>query len=713
MSAPEKKPGWPADESAEIININANRKLFDDFLTQRQLTTADAEVMGLKLLIPKSELATEISRQFKIAVFQPSVLIPYPGHPNFARVRALKGDGPKYVGPSVKGVSPLYLAAVEGLDWDDIKVDVSIPLFIPEGEIKGYMGCKHHIVTVSIGGVTMYASLFNSGFIWDGRETYICFDHDARQARGSYKPSVQGAINTTCTELIARGAKVKIINIGLIERLDPAQKWGLDDALKAGVTKDELCATATDPEKCQKDLAEMLTTCVYVTGTDHTHIYNIDDKSRKTATDFHQTHIEKRVWVQKGEGNNGTYQYLSRVWIVHKSRLTVSNYGFDPKLPPGIHNNLYNLWTPYPDFPQASPEYAAEVRRDWEKFIVGLFGEEELALPFGGTMPAWKWVALWAAHGLNQPWEKTTQAILVKTGLQGIGKGTFGSFLVKLAGEHGMTVRPDNMKDKFNKELEGKVFIQVEELDVVYSLKAGQINNLITAETIPIEPKGKDKFYVPNYLRWFMDTNVSTPIRLSQGQRRVLVLSTARSSGDGKGEWGKWVSEVIRGKYRDDPVALGVIREWFNELWLAEGMGWNPAAPVPETEASLDLIDSSEETQTTMARTLYELGVELEGKWLAVLPDTYNKNRKLFGELKQLVRDSGGRCGSKNIKEDGKTTRAVIFALEGELPEANPDSSGKLIFMVDAEEVRARGGKVALMLNDLKQDMTHKGGSRY
>ena len=655
-------------------------------LASRQISEFEAHKLGLKLVSEE-----EASSVLGYPVRHPGILIPFSAaEGSYFRIRML-GGATRYRSAKNSGIAPPFMSALAPWDWSDVKVDISKPVVITEGEFKSIAGCKVGLPTLGLGGVDMYETLFTTGWEWHGRAVMICYDHDLGQEPGHYKPGVANALGRLASRMRQFGANVKVLHLGLCCP-DPEKKWGLDDYLHHFDESDrseamqKLLGTLTDPPEWCEHLAAMLVDCAYVVGTNHTHIYNLKNGSRKSPTDFHDTHIEKKRWEEGPDGKMKVKQ-VSKIWIEHPSRVTVDNYTLDPRLPFGVAEDKINLWKGYPVWPSGEVGKRERIKQDWQKFMEGLFGEH------------WKWVGLWTAHMLNRPWERSTQAVMLVTMVQGIGKSLYGDIVRDLVGEHGLEGKASSMFGNFNADMEAKTFIMINELDVKFSSREGQLNDLLTEEFVRMEQKGKDVIILPNLRRWYLTTNASSPCRLSKGQRRVLVINPPRVVGDTRGEWGTWVREEVAG-WRKDDESLGAIREWFDDLWWSEVEGveggvWDATAPVPETEAALEAAEASMTVTQIVAEHMYEWICAQEDGVGAVHPDLRKRDVKAFGDLTALVKAHGGFVGQKTIKEDGVVKAYTVYDTAGKLTRLVKPSSGSANMQIDSDTVKAKAVAIA------------------
>lgn len=669
-----------------VSPLNTPTNNFKRWVNSCGLTDKDLLNLGIKHIT-----AEEASQFLGFIPDKACAVIPYP-KTTFARVRQLFGPKDvverKYLSPKSSGCSPVYLPPWPGIEWGDIMADPSKPISITEGEVKSYTSCKYGGMVIGIAGTTMSATLFDGQWTWEGRTVSVIFDHDAGQAPGEYKQGVNDALGRLCSQLMAVGANVIVMDIGKVCS-DPSRKWGLDDYLIDGGTWEELINTAHEPPEWCALLDELMRTCVFVVGTDKTHIYNLVDGSRKLVGDFHQANISKRRIDRSNPDKPPKVVQISNTWLEHRNRPTALTYELNPRYPFGLREDMINLWRGYPEFKLGSRLKTEQVQGEWQKFMEGLFGEQ------------WEWVATWAAHMLNRPEERCSQAVMLLTKVQGIGKSLFGDILRDLTGVHGLECSSARMFDKFNASMEAKTFVMVNELDVKFNAKEGQLNDLLTEETVSVEPKGKDVFTLANLRRWYLTTNSASPCRLSAGQRRVLVVEPPRVHADTRGEWGDWIRDEIAG-FRKDTEALAALRLWFDKIWADYGEGWDSTAPVPRTEAADQLAEASMTTNQILAESLIRDMKNLDGQWGAIHPDLKRLNNTVWGEVMQSVKATGGYVGEKKVKEGGVEVYFTIYDLNGSMSRVRKSSGGHKI-QCESVEAKERSDKLHLALEALSE----------
>src|SRR5215471_1811665 len=489
---------------------------YEQFLAEHGLDADDQAAMGLSLVTPE-DIQSLMKWEAPAAFY--GILIPYGdmeqgGFWVIRKLGEIKKGSAKYLTPPGSGAGPVYLPPWNGLDWADIRVDVSVPLVITEGQFKAYTGCKHGGRVVGLNGVDMAHALFDGTWEWRGRPIVLAFDHDpflkdgTPIAPGEYKPEVAAALDRLATQLSAQRANVTIASVGLAAvsaGLDPRLKWGLDDYLnRAGGSASwpALLATCQSPEDWCEDLGLLLANCVLIQGVNTPHVYDLRFGSRQTLKGFNEAWGYITV-ARVNESGKTVILKIPDLWYRHRMMLKADSYCMDPKSEPGVivrrGRPMINLWRPYPDLGPMSPA-AEAVLEGWQKYVEGLFGDH------------WRWVCLWVAHMLERPWEQTNQGVMLITKVGGIGKSLFSEIVAEMVGgEHSLEVSPSDLFNHFNAELEGKVWCHTHELDVKFSAHEGQMNELLSKDTFTMVQKGRDAIVLPNLTRRYFTTNVSSP----------------------------------------------------------------------------------------------------------------------------------------------------------------------------------------------------------
>jgi len=662
-------------------------QLFKEFKEARNIDDVRAAQLGLELTS-----GAEVSSLLGFRVPYSGVLVPYP-HCNgaFARIRVLgaPAEYPKYLSPR-GSTSIAYLPAE--LDWESVRADTSHPILITEGELKAAEAARSITgvgapAALGIAGVSMGKDLLTAGIEWRGRAVYVCFDHDGDMA--GYKPQVELALGQTCSLLQQHGALVSVINLRMTTLARADVKMGLDDYLLAGGSWSELWNCRSEPAEWCEMMAELMRDCIYVIGTSQTHIYNTRYGVQKSVKDFHDAHVDK---VRYDADNKATF--ISRKWVMLPAsrRPTAIGYTLDPRRDLGLlSTGKINLWEPFPTFAGGGD---SEVSAVWEKFLQGVFGSVDC-----DGIEAWRWVAMWTAHMLNRPWESTSQAVMLSTAVQGIGKSLYGNIIRKLVGRtHGLEINADALWDTFQPENIGTcVFLQVNELDAKFSAREGQLNELITSDTIKFRQMFKDPIVLPNLRRWYFTSNSASPCRLSRGQRRILVLHPPQTHDSTRGEWDVWVrTNVVPIQWSEE--LLGAVSAWYSDLWEQHGSTWKPNVPVPRTEAADEAAEASMTTTQLLVQEMMD-SAEENGGLICASPNAVKGHVKAFGELSLAVRARGGNVGSKLVKREGKVTKYRVYDLTGKHGYHTDKASGTKVFELDPVLVIGLGTRLEAICN--------------
>jgi Domain of unknown function (DUF3854) len=138
----------------------------------------------------------------------------------------------RYLQP--RGTSPeLFLPAIGNFDWNDVKTDTSIRLYITEGEKKSAIACKRGLPCIGLSGVDCWSRKGGiplpqwDEFDFNDREVVIVFDSDIAD-----KPAVKSAERRLAQMLNSRKAKVYRL------RMSEEIIAGFDDFINTTCSKD-------------------------------------------------------------------------------------------------------------------------------------------------------------------------------------------------------------------------------------------------------------------------------------------------------------------------------------------------------------------------------------------------------------------------------------------------------------------------------------------
>jgi hypothetical protein len=273
-------------------------------------------------------------------------------------------------------------------------------------------------------------------------------------------------------------------------------------------------------------------------------------------------------------------------------------------------------------------------------------------------------VEKWIAHYVLRPWERTTQAVLIATNLQGIGKSLLGEIIGSIVGSDNYAeVEVESLGEKFNSHLESITMVLINELNAKYTAKEGWMKNLITREHNQIEHKQGATYWTNNLRRYMMNSNEAAAMRLGEENRRVWVCRPSLDTTNAEA-WREWLREEIT-----EPYAHGKGDQFLASCKAyLEGIdleGYDPMAPVINGEAARDLIDDSMSATESAAHTIMQLWQESGDAYFVYYPTVERTYKPVFTVLKALARGRGMQVVSKVVKVDGKPVRYSIIGRFG------------------------------------------------
>lgn len=135
-------------------------------------------------------------------------------------------------------------------------------------------------------------------------------------------------------------------------------------------------------------------------------------------------------------------------------------------------------------------------------------------------------IALVQNPGVKFQWAPVLQ------GTEGNGTSWLAKFLTYAIGEKFChKPKPDDITNKFNAWMMGKLFIEVQE--IMFEGRYEMIENIkdwITDDRIEGHAKGANQFMIDNRANWFLATNHKNALPITQGSRRFAMLFTAQQS---------------------------------------------------------------------------------------------------------------------------------------------------------------------------------------
>ena len=209
------------------------------------------------------------------------------------------------------------------------------------------------------------------------------------------------------------------------------------------------------------------------------------------------------------------YSNHYEAWAKHtKSQSFTGGVTFLPNRK--VPNNYYNTWQGYAVFPNDNNASLERIEYHIERIVCG------------GNAVLYEYLYKWIAYTFQCP-DKPAGAAIVLRGEKGCGKGTLGSMLTDMWGNHGLHITNTKyLTGSFNGHLADVCFLFADE--AFFSGDAQQANilkGLVTESTMTIERKGIDAITQPNYLKIFMATNSEYAVPATRDERRFFVTDVS------------------------------------------------------------------------------------------------------------------------------------------------------------------------------------------
>jgi len=226
--------------------------------------------------------------------------------------------------------------------------------------------------------------------------------------------------------------------------------------------------------------------------------------SISTLQDFKNRYSNRRV---------GKNKRLGDVWLASPHRRQYEGIVFAPeKKTPGF----YNLWRGFAVKPKPGD--------------CSLFLRHIKWIIAKGDDTTFEYLVHWMASVVQFP-ERREGVSIVLRGKQGTGKGVMCTQFGKLFGSHFFHARTSKqLTGNFNAHLATSVLVFADEAFWAGDHAAeGALKALITEEQLPIEPKGKDIFYVRNHIHLLVASNHDWLVPAGLEERRFVILDVCEA----------------------------------------------------------------------------------------------------------------------------------------------------------------------------------------
>ena len=240
-------------------------------------------------------------------------------------------------------------------------------------------------------------------------------------------------------------------------------------------------------------------------------------------------------------------KYLSR-------KNVPSHIDYHESIDNGDGDLFYNIYRPLPYTP------AEGVWPNIEKLLRHIFQEQyEMGLDYIQKM-------------YEEPLHSLPLLLLVSEET-GTGKSTFCKFLNAIFGENALPLTPEIVESRFNTFWVGKLLGYIEEQaddSKDRRQQTAKVKNIVTAETLPAESKGKDPTLETNFLKIIICSNDEyTPVKIDANDTRYWVRKVPALSREEEGV------DILNASKKEIPAFLHALlnrkmyHERENRLWFS------------------------------------------------------------------------------------------------------------------------------------------------
>jgi hypothetical protein len=232
------------------------------------------------------------------------------------------------------------------------------------------------------------------------------------------------------------------------------------------------------------------------------------------------------------EHSNEAFNHLIVPAEDGKNMLFITKWRKDPKrrrvqkfvykMPNECLDNEYSLFTGF-DYKRIS----IDVSEDERKINIELFNNIVSAI-CNDEVEISEYIMNGFAHMIQKPFEKTGVLIAFSSETEGTGKDTAMLILKRIIGNRHTAHYTSTVQywDKHDTKQEGAIFVYLEEAcSKLNTEKEGQLKARVTADCLTVNDKGKKPYDIPNIGRQYMTTNEVEPFKISQSDRRGLLIN--------------------------------------------------------------------------------------------------------------------------------------------------------------------------------------------
>ncbi len=321
----------------------------------------------------------------------------------------------------------------------------------------------------------------------------------------------------------------------------------------------------------------------------------------------------------------------AKIWLGWKKRRNYSKgYVFDPTNTCGT--DYLNLWQGWAVEPEPG---------DWSLLRNHIY--ENIAMADGPEHAEehFNYLMNWMAHLVQYPADLPGVALVLRGG-KGCGKSIIGDHLCYIAGAHGQNGSGgQHLTTQFNAYMEECVFCLVNEITWAGD-KEGQeiLKDRITSPVLRIEPKGKDAYFVNNFMHLLITSNANWVIPATPDERRYAVFNVLPTHQDDEKFWNMVIAQMKNGG----------LKAMLYELKNRDIGKWKPRHNIPQTEALREQIVSSLNPAQRFLADLIENG-EVPMSWVhpSVQNGDWQDNPQIIIR-DEMALDFQMKAGMKNLQ---------------------------------------------------------------
>ncbi len=237
------------------------------------------------------------------------------------------------------------------------------------------------------------------------------------------------------------------------------------------------------------------------------HALNREVLERLTFEDLRRLYLNERIQFGQKSINKAD------AWLEHKER---RQYRGGVTFAPGqsVPPDMLNLWRGFSVAPAPG---------DWSRIRAHLHD-----VICDGDETSFAYLCGWLARMVQHPGEAGRVALILRGG-RGVGKGTLGTFLLKLFGQHGLYItHAKHLVGNFNAHLRDAVFVFADEAFYAGDRQhEGVLKGLVTDPFVTIEAKHQNAVTARNVTHLLLASNEQWVVPAGSDERRFCVLDVS------------------------------------------------------------------------------------------------------------------------------------------------------------------------------------------